>query len=1245
MSKGLSKQVISFPLAKGIDARTDRNAANPDKLAEAINVEFDAPGSLRKRNGSDKLPQAILGSTDYVSSSVGLHRFNDELLNHSSDGILHGHIPSLGQWREIGYLPNVLSATRPVALGTQDQRDPQIASDDDNDWFTWREGVDDIFVTVQAIGTGQVLIPPFRCCAGSVHRMVTYDHRVYLISLSASTIEIRTLSLNEVAAADINVDLAISGVDAVGKFDCTSTSDHLWIVYTVSGGSTTILRLVAGTGDGALSGETIPYPAIDSTGGLSCCSSATNIVCFTALDASSRMTRWALNDNLNPELSPQSVLLTDASDVPDSSPPGSPVHWFRSDRPEKLNGGSRFKFIDNSASTGSLVQETAGSRPIANTSQYDNTTAYYAGGQFMSSSLTGSNFSFLHDGTGMTIGTSFDVGSGASNMLLATTIGTSVGVSLFGGPGSPMRFSKHGTAGGPGAAVEQINSTTSVASGSVYSAVVKSSTSDGSRFWLNGIQTTTTGGLPNSSPTQGPYYTLHVGNRPTLGDAWIGSINEIVLYDQFIGDDMTRQLSAHLDRWRTAPAVSNVERIGTCYDSSGNISTWIQSQTEDQSCVLRSLSALSATTSSFTRVAHSPSFLCSRPFLVAGRDVAVTVTDLFDQSTSFATDGRTSKALARSLARNSGPRVTDALAGVTNDIRTALEVQDSIDTRTFDEGINTTDPTTYSTIRGGFGVSTVALTTSSLQSIKSHGELHFAASVCRSYDGDEVHETGFLFQPDVSVPIISTDAVGVTGSIAAGSYLYAFGYAHRDHSDKVHRSAPSVYQFVSVPSNSSSLTFDVSSLLVTDRSDVSIIGYRSDRIVASGLDIPLYRFTDFGDPIISDPDGRSVAITDDGSGFSTSNDFLYTLGEGNQPVKQNDAPPPAYAAAAYGNRMWLASSDDVNRIHFSKTSDEFQPLQFTEDFSVAVSDDDSDRVRALSSLDDALVIFKRDRIYSMSGRGPTNTGADNDFIDPKQETSEGGCSSQFQLAQTPLGIVYRNRSGTFLMDKGRNSTYLGADVQRQDTVDATAIIAVPSKAQVRILRADGIALVYDWRAGQWCTWTNFHAAGAALVGDRFYFSRSDGSVYAEASHFRDDTSFIEMRISTSWLFPFGRQGWGRAYRAWLLGDYEGPHNLRVKVSFDGDDNEWSKEASFAVDQLLEVSSMEDWLDPTLPAAVYRQEQFGLKLSKKCRSVKVTLYDEQPFEHFVDYTEGFSINDLSLEVGMKSGPTKLPSRQH
>lgn len=329
---------------------------------------------------------------------------------------------------------------------------------------------------------------------------------------------------------------------------------------------------------------------------------------------------------------------------------------------------------------------------------------------------------------------------------------------------------------------------------------------------------------------------------------------------------------------------------------------------------------------------------------------------------------------------------------------------------------------------------------------------------------------------------------------------------------------------------------------------VKLVVYRSS--VAQPV---FYQATSISAPILNNLAVDSLTFTDILPDTDIiGNNILYTTGG----VVENIGAPAASAVTLFKSRLFLIDAEDKNLLWFSKQVIEAVPVEMSDLFTLYIaptvsSEGSTGPMRALAALDDKLIIFKRDAIYYITGTGPDNTGANNDFSEPIFVTSTVGCSNQRSIAFIPEGLMFQSDKGIWLLGRDLSTKYIGAPVEAYNANRVLSAVTVPGTNQVRFTLDNGVTLMYDYFYGQWGTFNGIPAVSSTLYQGLHTYINAQGKVFQETpGQYLDGSSPTLLSLTTSWLNLAGLQGYERAYFFYLLGTYLSPHKLTVQIAYD-----------------------------------------------------------------------------------------------
>lgn len=525
--------------------------------------------------------------------------------------------------------------------------------------------------------------------------------------------------------------------------------------------------------------------------------------------------------------------------------------------------------------------------------------------------------------------------------------------------------------------------------------------------------------------------------------------------------------------------------------------------------------------------------------------------------------------------------------------------------------------------------------------------LHIGSGILSIYDGQSVVEHGFHLYPENVGVVVSTSG----GNLADNSsYGYQVTYEWIDNQGQTHRSSPSPVVSVTTTNtgNDSSAAITIPTLRITAKSGVNIVVYRTQ---ANGT--VYYRLNSPVAPLLNSTTSDFVVFNDTLSDAAiAANQQLYTTGG----EVVNIAAPASTILANYKNRIILIPSDNTSSWWFSKQVIPGTPVEFS-DLFVKNVDTTGGPITAVAQLDSNLILFKSGSIWYVVGDGPAPSGANDDFTDALKIASDTGCINPQSIVLTPSGLMYKSQKGIYLLDRSMNVKYIGADVEAYNSSNVTSSQLIISTNQARFTLDNGTALVYDYFVEQWSVFTNHNAVSCITKDNNFTYLQPSGLVLQETpGQFKDNGSFIKLKLVTSWLSLGGLQGFQRVYKALILGQYFGPHKLLVKFAYDFNPIPVQEDIidvatilntnTYGEDSLSGINSPYGGEFPTYQWRVFTNRQV-------CETVQITIEDapvvgvhvsNQGVAKRLDYNEGMSLSAISLELGIKKGLNKISAKK-
>lgn len=339
-------------------------------------------------------------------------------------------------------------------------------------------------------------------------------------------------------------------------------------------------------------------------------------------------------------------------------------------------------------------------------------------------------------------------------------------------------------------------------------------------------------------------------------------------------------------------------------------------------------------------------------------------------------------------------------------------------------------------------------------------------SILKQHDGFTVTETGFLLFPEMTAADIT--ATAAVGFLSAGSYTWRF-YYETEYAGKRVRSYATTITRTMLANDRANIA--VPTLQWTQRANVNIVGYRT-KVNPTG-DSPFYRVTELS------PSGTAVAgwyvndftadsvTVQDGKADSTlllEYDYLY------QDEVAHILPDNMKFIAQHGQRLVAASE---YAIYPSLLFDSGQAVEFSDETSMEVSDVGGPIV-GLCNLGNNLAIFKKNKIFAISGSGPDNQNSGG-YSELYEVSHAVGAFSQASICKIPGGVAFAGPAGFYVLTESLQLSFIGESVYNlfKQSGSSTTIkrISYNSKHNyIAFMTSSSEVYVYYVLAGVWTIW-------------------------------------------------------------------------------------------------------------------------------------------------------------------------------
>lgn len=546
-----------------------------------------------------------------------------------------------------------------------------------------------------------------------------------------------------------------------------------------------------------------------------------------------------------------------------------------------------------------------------------------------------------------------------------------------------------------------------------------------------------------------------------------------------------------------------------------------------------------------------------------------------------------------------------------------------------------------------------------LRSAQLGRTLYIAGAQLCQYDGRQVVEVGQQVFPEMT-----TTVLGAAGSVN-GTVRYRARWAWKNAQGEEEVSASILTNELVVTNDQVVVTVRTHGM--TRKENVYLLLYRNEGDGGNGTPGTQWYLVTSRDPshanfVKNNPEAETVAFTDNTS------DATLIAGE----KDRADAgllepfPAPACEVIAVGrDRLWLAGGEiptgsmQPSLLHAAGEIATFNTYVQT------VVDQGADPITAFAFMGNSTMVFKAQRVYSFEADGPSNTALGS-FDTPRVIAADTGAIGQESVLLTTQGVVFQSPGGFQLLATNYQIVDIGAPVRPATlTADVAAAILVPDDRELRFYLTNGDCLVYFYSNGEWGTWTGLEAMGAVMHNGRAVVGRSNGRLLVERDGaWSDGGRGYEMVVRLAWLHKNNTmQGLCRVRRVGVLGDLFGDCTLTFRAYYDDkvspDDKwTWTPASSNDADGDLNPTELGDrneggsglgttgllgdyfaTVNSLTQPRVRTLGELRRLARQKCSRFSLEIRDGSP------NNKGIGLTEVALELGLRGGLNKLPTRTH
>lgn len=509
--------------------------------------------------------------------------------------------------------------------------------------------------------------------------------------------------------------------------------------------------------------------------------------------------------------------------------------------------------------------------------------------------------------------------------------------------------------------------------------------------------------------------------------------------------------------------------------------------------------------------------------------------------------------------------------------------------------------------------------------------VYISGSAVRAWDGYELGDAGFQDYPTVTGTAQSTGG----GLTLTGKYFYRVYPIRINAQGERFMGAALTFGPVTLTGSNNKLTLTITTIGATNHSDVVFEVYRTEN-----LGTTFYR----DGTVNNDTTVASVSYISQlaDSFLITAPGDPHATGVGQLAELEEFGPIGCTMLAVSGDRLWGAGGQvPPGIVQFSKLYEPGEGAGFDDIAGFQVVDMQGNAITSVHEQGDATVVHQPGRVNVVAGNGPDNFGRGG-FAVPQISLANGAINHAGTVL-LPIGTAFWAEEGPRLLTPNFTVQNIALPVRAlSKTLAPTGVRSNMPRCEVAWYTEDGTALLWNYLGGnsRWAEWSGIPVAGASAGA----VVRPDGVVlFEDEAAGGDNGAGFKFALRTGNLRSEELLHGATELRAvGIAGSHKGPHNLRIRVYYDGSPwwgDEWVWEPG--VDTWLTSGEDLQTLTPAQIDALANNDKSGGYATHK----RVSKHNCGYFQVEVDNIDAdgptFVPYEIPIELGVRGGFARVP----